>query len=157
MLTPSAELVETRVCASCGQERPLTAFNFRNQRKGLRQYYCRDCTRQQVRNHYQAHQQYYVRKARVRSLRIIAEQRAWLRQFLSLHPCVDCGEKDPDCLDFDHVRGKKRCNISLMVGHFAWPKIEAEIAKCEVRCANCHRKITAKRRHAFLPTEAERP
>jgi hypothetical protein len=60
---------------------------------------------------------------------------------------VDCGETDPDVLDFDHVRGKKVCGISRMVGrgYRLW-RIKAEIDKCEVRCANDHRRITKKRR-----------
>ncbi len=61
--------------------------------------------------------------------------------------CVDCGEDDPIVLDFDHVRGVKVCDISRMAhtGYKEWRIIE-ELAKCEIRCANCHRRITHKRK-----------
>lgn len=70
-------------------------------------------------------------------------QRVW--EYLLSHPCVDCGESDPVVLEFDHVRGDKRGIIVDMVndGH-SWGSIEAEIAKCEVRCANCHRRKSAR-------------
>jgi hypothetical protein len=48
-------------------------------------------------------------------------------------------------LEFDHVRGVKVRNISEMVrGKFSWRRILEEIEKCEVRCANCHRRKTAR-------------
>lgn len=60
--------------------------------------------------------------------------------------CADCGEKDPDVLDFDHV-GPKLSNISAMVNHCApIERIRAELKRCQVRCANCHRRVTAQRR-----------
>ena len=61
--------------------------------------------------------------------------------------CVDCGEKDPVVLDFDHVRGEKVDIISHMYAA-ALPRLLNEISKCDVRCANCHRRITARRRVA---------
>lgn len=43
-------------------------------------------------------------------------------------------------LEFDHVRGSKIDAVTrLLSKRLCWPSIEAEIAKCEVRCANCHR------------------
>ena len=59
------------------------------------------------------------------------------------HPCVDCGEGDPVVLDFDHIGNDKAANVSWLARTGAtWDRIEAEIAKCEVRCANCHRRRT---------------
>lgn len=74
----------------------------------------------------------------------------WVRlmQFLTQHPCVDCGETDPTVLDFDHLPGAaKRFTISRAVGAStrSWRAIAEEMAKCEVVCANCHRRRTASR------------
>jgi len=57
------------------------------------------------------------------------------------HPCVDCGEQDPDLLTFDHRRGK---NGPIKFAGFEanLPKVLAEIQLCEVRCHNCHMKRT---------------
>lgn len=60
--------------------------------------------------------------------------------------CVDCGNKNLTVLDFDH-QGDKKQNVSAMRQE-SFAAIEAEIAKCEVRCANCHRIATAARRKA---------
>ena len=69
-----------------------------------------------------------------------------MRVYLSMHACVDCGETDIRLLEFDHVRGHKTANISrLLTQGRSWLIIEAEIAKCEIRCANCHRKRTSER------------
>jgi hypothetical protein len=62
--------------------------------------------------------------------------------------CVDCGYNEHVvALDFDHVGSDKRFNISD-----AWSMgvrdetLLDEIAKCVVRCSNCHRVITHQRR-----------
>ena len=60
---------------------------------------------------------------------------------------MDCGEDNPLVLDFDHVAGKKVMNISDMSRTcYSRETIMKEIDKCEVRCSNCHRIVTAKRR-----------
>src|SRR5438309_12051087 len=57
---------------------------------------------------------------------------------LATHPCVDCGGIDPVVLHFDHLRDKRR-DVSFMCSSgWAWSTILEEIAKCAVRCANCH-------------------
>lgn len=63
-------------------------------------------------------------------------------------PCADCKACFPaECMDFDHVRGEKVNNVGTMVAHgWSWDKIEAEIAKCDLVCANCHRTRTKNRR-----------
>lgn len=76
-----------------------------------------------------------------------------LFEYLQHHPCSDCGESDPLVLEFDHVLGEKRYNLGDLPSRYSsWETIQAEIAKCEVRCANCHRRITAKRagNHRYL-------
>lgn len=73
--------------------------------------------------------------------------RAEIRRLKS-EPCVDCGGKFPPCvMDFDHVRGEKCMNISAMSStSTSLRKVLAEIAKCDLVCANCHRLRTCRRR-----------
>jgi len=47
-------------------------------------------------------------------------------------------------MDFDHI-GPKRSEISRLVHHSGTDALRAEIAECEVVCANCHRIRTVRR------------
>jgi hypothetical protein len=96
---------------------------------------------------------YYLKKARRRNAVLEGVHRRQVLNYLMNHPCVDCGESDAICLEFDHVRGKKKGNIARMLGNYGWPTIEKEIAKCEVRCANCHRRKTARQRGYYRTQE----
>lgn len=70
-------------------------------------------------------------------------KRFFVEMYLCNHPCVDCGESDPVVLEFDHVRGVKLNNVSnLISGMGKFHQLMDEISKCDVRCANCHRKKT---------------
>jgi hypothetical protein len=86
-----------------------------------------------------------VRQVAAATAKRVASTRMRMVEFLAGHPCVDCGERDPAVLDFDHV-GVKRELVSALVARAApWSRIVEEIAQCEVRCANCHRRVTARR------------
>lgn len=62
-------------------------------------------------------------------------------------PCADCGKRYPYyVMDFDHVRGRKVNKVSGMVTYNT-EKLRAEIRKCDVVCANCHRARTWRRRY----------
>lgn len=68
-----------------------------------------------------------------------------LKEYLESHPCVDCGEEDIIVLQFDHINGVKKNNIAdLVCQGYHWDTISKEIKKCEVLCANCHHRRTAK-------------
>lgn len=68
--------------------------------------------------------------------------REMVNAFKATTPCYDCHVLFPAiCMDFDHVRGTKVRDISAMLASTSASKtrILAEIAKCELVCANCHR------------------
>jgi hypothetical protein len=72
-----------------------------------------------------------------------------MMEYLRGRACSTCGIDDPVVLEFHHVsvRGSKCAPVSVLVTHgYTWRKVQAEIAKCEVLCANCHRKRTAAER-----------
>jgi hypothetical protein len=64
------------------------------------------------------------------------EIRRWLDAYKLRVGCVDCGyHAHHAALHFDHVRGEKALNVCNAK---SIAQAEREIAKCEVRCANCH-------------------
>lgn len=84
------------------------------------------------------------------------ENGAKVEAHLRNNPCVDCQEGDVDVLQFDHVRGRKSGNVSKMVSEgLSWARIYREICKCEVRCANCHQRVTKRRRRAKETRKAQ--
>lgn len=125
-------LVEKK-CATCGITKLAQEFNkHRGKSDGL-QSYCRDCQRAKA-------QKRYSEKFSVTGNLV--------NQIKEELGCVDCKINYPSyVLDFDHVSGVKRANISVMVKRLIdFKEILAEIEKCEVVCANCHRIRTHRRR-----------
>lgn len=78
--------------------------------------------------------------------RTIARNRGALQQAKD-KPCADCGIRYPYyVMEFDHLDSEtKEFNVSAGVTRVSYERLLAEIAKCDVVCANCHRFRTAKR------------
>jgi hypothetical protein len=134
---------ESKRCPGCKELKPLEEYNINRSNKDGRADYCVPCNRQISRDRYEKRREHYKADASRRKKLAIEgnSRRVW--EYLCAHPCVDCGEKDPVVLEFDH-RGDKVMAISVMIARgVGWMKISAEIAKCDVRCANCHRRKTA--------------
>lgn len=70
-------------------------------------------------------------------------------------PCLDCGVKYHfSAMEFDHLPEHPK-RFELSEGYrYSIRTLEAEIAKCELVCANCHRYRTWARRYPALPAEA---
>lgn len=134
-----------KYCGGCGSEKSLEEFGRNKARPDGRQTQCRECKRTHDERNYRSNP---TRRQSIRTntteQRKSNLRRVW--EYLSSHPCVDCSEADPIVLEFDHVRGDKVKAVSNMVGSSCgWETIQQEIEKCEVRCANCHRRKTAQR------------
>jgi hypothetical protein len=73
-------------------------------------------------------------------------------------PCLDCGGIFPFfVMQFDHRDSReKRYEVSRMVGRAGRARILAEVAKCDVVCANCHRERTYQRRSAPVESPSTR-
>jgi hypothetical protein len=96
------------------------------------------------REHYRANREKYIAAEARRKRARVEERMRYLVDYLRSHPCVDCGEADPLVLEFDHLAGK-RFAISQGFSGRNWQSVLDEIAKCDVVCANCHRRRTAGR------------
>lgn len=137
-------------CNKCGVEKPESDFNF-NKSKGRLEVHCKLCHKQYMHDHYVRRKQYYVDKAKTRNAEcaLLNRKKAW--EFLQSHPCVDCGEKEVIFLEFDHVRGDKKHDVSNMLRRgYKWETIQEEIDKCEIRCVKCHR-VKTYRQFGWMP------
>jgi hypothetical protein len=130
-----------KICSNCGKERDAEQdFSWRDRDRRIRQPRCKYCQSAMSKLHYQNNKQTYNERTRLSKAQALAESRSRISSYLSTHPCVDCGLTDIRLLEFDHTNGQKSRDISdFLTWGFNWPTIEAEIAKCEVRCSNCHR------------------
>ena len=66
--------------------------------------------------------------------------------------CIDCGLRELCLLDFDHV-GEKTCSVMRLArNEVSLARLATEIARCQVRCANCHRRRTSRHIESFRAT-----
>lgn len=118
---------EIRQCKYCGRELPLAEYfelhKITND-KTYRRHKCKDCYRLMKKD----------RRKRIHD---------WFESFKKDQKCSRCGNCDYRVLEFHHVNGDKEENVSVLVSRAPWSleRIKAEIEKCEVLCANCHRII----------------
>lgn len=127
-------LTVSKVCSHCKVEKLLRCYYKNKSNPDGYSDWCMSC---------QVSATPYDKKVQsVNKLRYRNRKYVW--EYQKAHPCVDCGESDPILLEFDHVRGEKLGNISQMSQNSrSIESIQAEIDKCDVVCANCHRRRTA--------------
>lgn len=133
----------TKRCGVCAEVKPVDEFHWRRREKGQRDTMCKPCRVEYGRAHYEANRQRYIDNAAARTKRTAEERMLLVIEYLRTHPCVDYGEDDVLVLEFDHLRDKL-FNISDGIrGNHSLQALLDEMAKCEVVCANCHRRRTA--------------
>ena len=135
--------MKTKYCPRCTVPQPIEFFNKNSAKKDGYQNYCRVHQGEYDREYYRKNwrRRDNVRKSAKKHLQ---RNREYAFNYLSNYFCIDCGEDDPIVLQFDH-QDKKHKNIADMVRQGnSIDKIEKEIEKCDVRCANCHARKTAK-------------
>jgi hypothetical protein len=136
---------EVRKCYRCGAIKPVAEFAWRRKRKLQRDSFCRPCRSAYGREHYEANRARYIEQAHANKRKLARERTAYLIEYFETHPCTDCGERDPVVLEFDHLSDKS-FDIGQGLVDKSWVAVLDEIEKCEVVCANCHRRRTARRR-----------
>ena len=138
----------SKMCPRCAEVKPDSDFSRRGSKL---QSYCSECNKKYKNEWYNRN------KSQVRQNTIDSRKRnqRYVFDYLSRNPCVDCGESDPIVLELDHVRGDKLSAVSTLVRNgFSTDSIDEEILKCEVRCANCHKRATAIRAgYWYISTE----
>ena|SRR3989338_1715123 len=96
----------------------------------------------------ECHKRYYLRNKAFYREKNIRRRRQLIDFVIALKqkPCMDCGVQYPHfVMDFDHRERSSKIdsiNRMIVVRSFSKKKILDEIEKCDLVCANCHRKRT---------------
>lgn len=137
-------------CWKCKTEKPEEQFNWENKSLGKRKRICRSCMKTyhqkwfrelyKLSDKHQKHLEWQRTK--------IKRAREWVQVYLRNHPCIKCGFTNPIALDFDHIDKSGGYNrytrvFALKNRGYSIARLEEEISKCQVLCANCHRIKTA--------------
>jgi hypothetical protein len=135
-----------KTCSKCGLPKDESEFSWSI--RGVKKHSaCNECRAAERMDYYQRNKDKELKYKSERQVVKREEARHFVFTYLSTHSCVDCGERDPYVLTFDHVAGNKRMDISQMVNQgYSLEAIQGEINKCEVRCGNCHMRIEKQRR-----------
>lgn len=93
-----------------------------------------------VRHHIRKLDPTYLNKRRESTRKIQETRRERLDSIKIAAGCVDCGyNRYAEALDFDHIDKSQKLFTISHFWYMRWDVVEAEIAKCVVRCSNCHR------------------
>lgn len=129
-----------KICSKCKTEKAISEFEKDSSKKDGHKYQCKTCRNAYRKSYEKGHP---VRAQYVRNR--IVDRRATVRRMKEESPCTDCGIHYPYyVMQYDHIGTDKLFNISSAMGR-SMASILAEIAKCELVCANCHATRTHKR------------
>lgn len=125
-----------KVCTKCEIQKPIEEFAWKNKAKGRLCSNCKLCQSVMRKDYYLRNKDSELKRIRDRKNKILT----WYHEIKNSLYCNRCGENHPAVLQFHHTDpSSKEGNISQMVRDAtSIKKIEKEVDKCEVLCANCH-------------------
>lgn len=133
--------MSNKVCGHCKVSKSIDEFSFKSKKLGTRQSVCRECHKTHAQLWYKKNSKHHKKNVSAHRSKYTNRNRLYMIEYLSKHPCVDCGETKIPLLEFDHVKGKKLLEVSKMQGA-SIQRLQKEIDKCEIRCSNCHKMKT---------------
>lgn len=129
-----------KICTTCKEKKDSSLFNKNKVRKDGLNNVCRECSNKRSKKHYLDNKEEHRKNVKKRKDSLLKDNKNKIMNILINSSCTDCGNIDHRTFEFDHVNGDKVSNVSTLLGcGFSWDKIKAEIDKCEIVCANCHR------------------
>ncbi len=132
--------METKLCTLCQTLNPLTEFNVKKSSPDGLQNVCRKCSRERSKKYYKDNKAKHRANVKENNKQYRARNRKYIYEYLQINPCVDCHETDFRVLEFDHRPGESKLGGigKLAALPCSMEVLMAEIAKCDVRCKNCH-------------------
>src|SRR5438093_12375480 len=126
-----------KLCPRCREVKALSEFSKNPRRRDGVNSICKTCRR--IYDH-ERYERIHGRSIDYQPLRSERGRRAWLRSLKEGKPCTDCGRTyPPQVMQWDHKPGfQKLGDITIDFWGPGREDILAEIAKCDLVCANCH-------------------
>lgn len=126
-------LIDGKYCNKCGEFKPWSAYRPNKACRGGVIGTCTPCDSARVNAWYSANKEKRREQSRLNSQR---------KKLLAIEymggKCVDCEQTyHPSVYDFHHIGGKDKNPSAALKGSFESAK--AELDKCVLLCANCHR------------------
>lgn len=132
-------------CITCKKNQNLDQFCLQSKKTGRRKNQCRSCRNTYCKSHYKNNKPSYMSRIKVNNKRYNQESKTLIREGKD-KPCLDCGIKYPYyVMQFDHLPQYKKIDGLGQMHRRYKTIVQAEIAKCEVVCANCHAERTYQR------------
>lgn len=134
-------------CSECHKARRKLAYkNNREVELKKRKIYVeknRDKVLEYSRRYNQSNKE-YDKENLPNSIQARYDKKLYVWNYLKENPCVKCGEPDPIVLEFNHIDPKQKFKgVAELAHNGTFEQLETEIKKCEVMCANCHKRHTA--------------
>ncbi len=109
------------------------------------QFKCRSCNKENQAKWWANNKELHLKRVKSNEASLLKRKQDFVYGFFLENPCVNCGEEDPIVLEFDHLRDKK-FNVSRLINgsHYSLKTLIDEIDKCQILCANCHKRKTAR-------------
>lgn len=104
-----------------------------------------EAQKEKAKKHYRKNKERLVKLAMIRNAGYRKRNQEYVNKIKVEKGCYICGyNKCPEALDFHHKDDNKESGIAdLRKQGYAVAKIQEEIEKCIVICANCHRELHA--------------
>ena len=143
------------ICRQCHTDKSENDFHWKNKQQDKKHVICKTCACERSKRHRRQNIEKYkiYDKERQKQHSIMIGEFLW--NYKLQHPCA-CGESDPLVLDFDHIKDKAFGIAAARWQRKSLEAIRQEIAKCVVRCANCHRRKTANEQGWWTPNKMTR-
>lgn len=125
-------------CVLCHEWKDEEDFNWKCKSLGVRHTSCCECHKPFRKRWYEGRKERHLQQVKERKqlVRDIAREYVW--DYLSKHPCIECGESDPVVLEFHHRHGKDPAVSFLVAAGYSIATIQAEIDKCDVLFMTLH-------------------
>lgn len=132
--------MEVKICSKCKQEKPVSEFRWKNKSLGLLHSQCKQCQREAEKIHYAMSKE--RQESILKTAQFQKERNLLIVEQAKKCGCQKCKEQRPYLMEFHHIDPENKVDcIAHMIKSASKEKLEAELAKCIVLCANCHREF----------------